>query len=48
MDMNSPRSQHNNLSSELRNIITNKNALTMKSRMKGMIIAKRCLYNGLT
>ncbi|XP_043500397.1 FYVE, RhoGEF and PH domain-containing protein 4-like [Polistes fuscatus] len=32
--MDSPRSPHNNLSSELRNIITNKNVLTMKSRMK--------------
>ncbi|XP_015177252.1 PREDICTED: FYVE, RhoGEF and PH domain-containing protein 4-like [Polistes dominula] len=32
--MDSPRSPHNNLSSELRNIITNKNVMTMKSRMK--------------
>ncbi|XP_035722715.1 FYVE, RhoGEF and PH domain-containing protein 4-like [Vespa mandarinia] len=33
-EMNSPRSPHNNLSSELKNIITHKNALSMKSRMK--------------
>ncbi|KAK2584836.1 hypothetical protein KPH14_007148 [Odynerus spinipes] len=32
--MSSPRSPHNNLSSELRNIITNKTALSMRSRMK--------------
>lgn len=46
--MNSPRSPHNNLSSELRNIITNKNALSMKSRMKGIIITKYYVHNELT